>query len=133
MKVLDVYYSLNFFMKKFLTYPLLIRLGLACAFLANALTAFFLPAEFQELVSGSFLATILPISVATFVIFIGINDLLLAGLLFFGWHPSYAATWAALWIIGVILVSGVFSLDALEHLAFLAMALAVALHGKSES
>ena len=112
-------------MKKFLTFPFLIRIGLACAFLANSLSAFLSPSDFQDLVSGSFLVKILPVSVAAFVTFIGINDLVVALFLFAGRRTSRVATWASIWVVGVILVIGVFSLDALEHLAFLSMALAL--------
>ncbi len=109
-----------------MTFPVLIRVGLACVFLANSLVAFLEPTEFQDLVSGSFLASILPISVATFVMCIAINDFLVAILLFLGWRTSRVALWAAAWMVGVILVIGVFSLDALEHIGFLFMALALA-------
>ena len=119
-------------MKKFLTWSFLIRLGLACVFLTNSLTAFLSPGEFQELVSGSFLAGLLPVSVASFVLFIGINDLVVALLLLSGWRFSKVAIWAALWMVGVILVVGAFSLDALEHLAFLFMAIALATHGRND-
>ncbi len=113
-------------MRKYLTFPFLIRVGLACVFLANSLTAFFSPAEFQDLVSGSFLAGLLPVGADTFVNFIGINDFLVAMLLFVGWNTSRVAAWATVWLIGVIAVIGVVSLDALEHLGFLAMAIALA-------
>lgn len=114
-------------MKKILTFPFLIRIGLACVFLANSLTAFFEPSEFHELISGSFVAGLLPVSVATFVIFVGINDLTVAALLFFGWRTRRVATYATLWMLGVMTVIGIFSLDGLEHLGFLAMTVALAL------
>ncbi len=113
-------------MKKFLTFPVLIRIGLACVFLANSLIAFLAPSEFQDLVSGSFVANLLPVSVATFVMFIGVNDLVVAILLFLGWRTSRVAVYATAWLTGVTVVIGVFSLDALEHLGFIAMALALA-------
>jgi uncharacterized membrane protein len=115
-------------MSKHLSHSFLLRLGLACAFLANSLTAFFSPEEFKDLVSGSFLVKILPVSVSAFIIFIGINDLVLAILLLVGWKVSKVAIWASIWIIGVILVSGLVSFNALEHVAFLSLAVAIALH-----
>lgn len=117
-------------MRKFLTFPFLIRIGLACVFLANSLTAFFDPGEFQDLVSGSFVAGLLPISVASFVTGIGFNDLAVAVLLFCGWRTSYVATYATAWLTGVIVVIGALSLDALEHLGFLSMSIALAKLGE---
>ncbi len=113
-------------MKKFFSHSFLLRLGLACAFLENSLAAFFSPDEFKELVSGSFLMKILPVSVDTFVTIIGVNDLLVAVLLLIGWKSSKVAIWAGIWIIGVILVLGI-SLDSLGHIAFLSLAVAIAL------
>jgi uncharacterized membrane protein len=115
-------------MKKLLSHSFLLRLGLACAFLANSLTAFFSPEEFKDLISGSFVAKILPVSVSAFIIFIGVNDLVVAILLLVGWKISKVAIWASIWIIGVILVSGLISLNALEHVAFLSLSVAIALH-----
>ncbi|MHB8710062.1 MAG: hypothetical protein ACYC6X_00730 [Minisyncoccota bacterium] len=113
-------------MKKLLTFPVLIRAGLACVFLANSLTAFLAPGEFQDLVSHSFVAGLLPISVASFVTFIGFNDLTVAILLFLGWRTSRVAVYATAWLTGVVFVIGVFTFDALEHLGFIAMAIALA-------
>lgn len=113
-------------MKKYLTFPFLIRVGLACVFLSQSITAFFAPSEFQDLVSQSFVSGLLPVSVPTFVVFIGINDFLVAALLFLGWKTSRVATYATAWLVGVILVIGIVSLDALEHLGFLAMSIALA-------
>lgn len=112
-------------MKRFLTFPFLIRIGLACVFLANSLTAFLTPSEFQDLVSNSFVAGLLPISVASLVTFIGFNDLIVSLLLFSGWRTNRVATYATAWITGVVFVIGAFTLDALEHLGFIAMALAL--------
>ena len=120
-------------MKTYLTFPNGIRFGLALVFLANSLTAFYLPGEFQDLVAGSFLAGILAtlsISVAQFVTFIGVNDMVVAILLFSGWRLRRVAKYATLWLTGVIFVIGVADfetmLDVLEHFGFLAMALALA-------
>jgi len=117
----------NFFVKKFLTFPAIIRIGLACVFLANSLTAFLTPSEFRDLVSNSFIAGVLPISVASFVTLVGFNDLTVAILLFSGWRTSRVATYAAAWITGVVFVIGVVSLDALEHLGFISMAISLAI------
>lgn len=116
-------------MKKYLTFPFLIRIGLGCAFLSQALVAFTEPSEFQELISASLLSGFLPISAAAFVTIIGINDLIVALLLFTGWRTHRVAVWAAFWIVGVIVVIGIVSIDALEHLAFYAMALALIAQG----
>ena len=61
-------------MKNLFTFPFIIRIGLACVFLANSLMAFLAPSEFQELVSNSAVVSLLPVSVATFVTFIGFSD-----------------------------------------------------------
>ncbi len=119
-------------MKYFLTSPILLRTGLACVFLANALTAFLLPGDFQALVVNSFVAPLLAlvpfVSLSTFVMLIGLNDLTVALLLFVGWRTSGVATYATLWITGVVfLVFGLFTLEALEHLGFIALALSLAL------
>ena len=114
-------------MKKYLTYPFVVRIGLACVFLALSLTAFTAPDEATEIVSNSFWPQILPLDVSTMVNLIGINDMIVAILLFIGWRTSRVAIWATIWIIGVIFMIGVFSLDALEHLAFLSIAIALAL------
>ena len=103
-----------------------------CVFLANSLIAFLAPSEFQELVCGSFLANILPVSVETFVTFIGINDFSVAVLLLLGWRTSRVAMYATTWMVGVIAVVGVFSLEALEHLGFLSMTVALMMWGDTE-
>jgi len=118
-------------MNKLLSHSFLLRFGLACAFLVNSLAAFLSPDDFKDTISGSFVLKILPVSAAAFVTFIGVNDLLVAILLLAGWKVSKVAIWASIWIIGVILVGGIWSLDALEHLAFLSLAVAIAIHEKS--
>jgi hypothetical protein len=119
-------------MRKYLKFPFLIRFGLACVFLANSLTAFFAPSEFQELVSNSVVSGLLPISVASFVACIGLNDLIVALLLFSGWRTSRVAMYATAWLAGVVVVIGVVSLDALEHVGFLTMSIALSLRRESE-
>jgi hypothetical protein len=119
-------------MNKFLTFPVIVRIGLACVFLANSLTAFLTPSEFQDLVSNSFIAGLLPISIASFVTFVGFNDLTVAILLFLGWRTSRVAVYATAWITGVVFVIGVVTLDALEHLGFIAMAISLAMRRKAE-
>lgn len=120
-------------MKKLLSRDLILRFGLACAFLANSLTAFLYPDEFKEVISGSFISHFLPISVSAFVIFVGINDLIVAILLLLGWKVSKVAIWASIWITGVIIVNGVISLDSLERLAFLAIAIFIAFRVRTDS
>lgn len=117
-------------MKDTVPFAAIIRFGLACVFLANSVTALFSPSEFQNLVSNSFLAGFLPVSVATFVTLIGLNDLTVALLLFAGWRTSRVATYATLWITGVVFVIGAFTLDALEHLGFISMAYALARYSR---
>lgn len=112
-------------MKRYLAFPDIIRVGLAPVFLANSLGAIFAPGEFQGLILNSFLAGILPVSIAAFVTFIGISDFIVAVLLMSGWRTALVARYASIWLVGVIFVIGAFSLDALEHLGFLAMAIAL--------
>lgn len=115
-------------MKKLLSYPVLIRFGLACIFLANSIIAFTAPAEFTELITGSFVTSIIPLSVASIVTLIGINDMIVTLLLLSGWKSQKVGTWATIWIIAVIFIIGPITLDSLEHLAFLSMAVALASH-----
>ena len=122
-------------MKRYLTFPFVIRIGLACVFLANSLTAFFTPSEFQDLVTNSFVAGLLPlvgISVSTFVTLVGCHDMTIALLLFVGWRTAWVAAYATAWFTAVICVIGVVTLDALEHLGFIAMALSLALRKRGE-
>ncbi len=119
-------------MKKYLSISFLLRFGLACAFLANSLTAFLSPDDFKEIISGSFLAKILPVSLGAFVVFVGVNDLIVALLLLIKWKVSKVAIWASIWIIGVIFVLGIGSIDAMEHVAFLCLALTLVLHSNNE-
>lgn len=117
-------------MNKFLNYNFLIRLGLGIVFLTNALTAFFAPAEFIELIKNSFVAGILPISPGAFVpIVIGLNDSIVALLLITGIATRPVALWSMLWLIGVTVVVAS-PLDGLEHLGLLFMALALVLGDK---
>lgn len=117
-------------MNKFLNYNFLIRFGLGIIFLANALTAFFAPAEFIELIKGSFLGNILPMSPEAFVpIVIGLNDGIVAMLLFSGIATRRVGVWAFVWLIGVMIVIGN-TLDMLEHAGLLFMALALVLDEK---
>lgn len=117
-------------MKKYLTYPHLVRIGLALVFLANSLIAFFTPSEFIELIENSFVANLLPVSTEIFVVFIGINDGIVALLLFFGIATFRAAAWAALWLFGVMVVRGE-PLEILEEAGFLFMAVALTVNNKS--
>ncbi|MFM2331152.1 MAG: hypothetical protein RLZZ26_659 [Candidatus Parcubacteria bacterium] len=122
-------------MKKLFTFPVIVRFGLACVFLANSLTAFFSPSEFSDLISGSFVAGILSsigLSVSAFITFVGCNDLTVSLLLLSGWKTSRVATYATAWITTVVIVIGVNTLDALEHLGFISMALSLALRGKRD-
>ncbi len=114
-------------MKKYLTYNLLIRFGLGIIFLANALAAFFAPAEFIELIENSFVANLLPVSPELFVpLVIGLNDSIVGLLLISGVGKRLVAVWATLWLIGVMVVIGE-PFDMLEHAGFLFMSVALAL------
>lgn len=116
-------------MKKYLIYPNIIRIGLALVFLANSLTAFFAPSEFVELIEKSFLVNLLPVSADMLVTFIGINDAIVAFLLFWGLGVSYTAIWATLWLLGAMAIRGE-PLEILEEAGFLFMALSLAVNQK---
>ncbi len=114
-------------MNKFASYSFLTRFGLGIIFLANALTAFFAPAEFTELINNSFVASLLPIRPEVFVpLVIGLNDSIVALLLFFGVATRRVALWALIWLIGVTIVVGR-SFDALEHIGLLFVTLTLIL------
>ncbi len=102
----------------------IVRVGLGLVFLANSLAAFSAPAEFVELVEKSFVANFLPISITAFVTIVGINDALVATLLFSGIGRKWIAWWASLWLIGVLVVRAA-PLEILEESGFLFMALAL--------
>ena len=117
-------------MNKFLTYNFLIRFGLGIIFLANSLTAFFAPSEFIEFINNSFVANLLPIRPEIFVpLVIGLNDSIVALLLFFGIATRRVGVWAFIWLIGVMVVIAS-PLDVLEHAGLLFMALALILGNK---
>ncbi len=102
----------------------IIRIGLALVFLANGLTAFFAPQEFKELLETSFVSQILPLPTTSFLLIIGINDLLMGGLILLNRYQKYIFGWAMLWLIGVMIVMAK-PLDILEHFGFFSMALAL--------
>ncbi len=116
-------------MNKFFSPPFLIRIGLALVFLANSLAAFFAPQEIGEIIERAFFAGIVPVSTGTFAMIIGVNDALVAMLLFGGVKVRIVAVWAALWIVGVMAARAA-PLDILEESGFLAMALALAVDRK---
>ncbi len=117
-------------MQKFLTYPFLIRLGLGIIFIANALAAFFAPAEFIDILKSSFLANLLPISPEAFVtIVIGLNDAIVGLLLISGIATRHVAIWATVWLIGVMVIIGN-PLNMLEHSGLLFMSAALVLGDK---
>lgn len=114
-------------MNKSLSYNFLIRLGLGIIFIANALMAFFAPAEFIELIENSFVASIIPISPEAFVpIVIGLNDSVVGLLLISGFATRRVAAWATVWLIVVMVVIGD-PLDILEHSGLLFMSTALIL------
>lgn len=117
-------------MNKFLNYNFLIHSGLGIIFLANALVAFFAPAEFIELLESSFVANLLPISPEIFVgVVIGFNDLIVGLLLISGFATRRVAVWTTVWLIGIMVVSGS-PLDILEHFGLLFMSVALVLGDK---
>jgi hypothetical protein len=117
-------------MNKFLNYNFLIRFGLGIIFLANSLTAFFAPSEFIELINNSFVSSLIPLRPEVFVpLIVGLNDGIVALLLFFGIATRRVGLWAFIWLIGVIIVIAN-PLDVLEHAGLLFMALALVLGEK---
>lgn len=112
--------------------PYIIAIGLSLIFFANSYSAFFSPEEFTKLVSESFLTSLLPIPIDTFVKLIGISDGLVGTLLFLGLFRKYVAVYAALWILGVTMVSGFAEVGAvLEHLGILAMPIYLFLNNRN--
>ncbi|MCL4358581.1 MAG: DoxX family membrane protein [Patescibacteria group bacterium] len=102
-------------MNKYLNYNFLIRAGLGLIFIANALTAFFAPADFIEIIKSSFVANILPFNPAIFAhIIIGLNDSIVGLLLIVGIATRRVAVWATIWLIGVMIVIGN-PLEIMEH------------------
>ncbi len=106
----------------------MIRIGIAFAFLANSLTAFIAPQDFLNLLNASFIPNIIPIASSLFVVLIGVNDALVAILLFSGGRAARMIEWwAIVWLIGVLIIkaTGGGYLDALEEVAFVSMVLAL--------
>lgn len=108
----------------------IIRLGLSLVFLAKSFTAFTAPEEFVHIIEESFLGASFPIDPELFVKFIGFNDVLVALLLLFGKGLKFVASYAGLWITGVMVMIG-FNEPAhlLEHFGFLAMAAILTING----
>ena len=112
-------------MKKYLNYHHIIRYGLGLIFIANAMVAFFAPAEFVEIIKSSFVANLLPISPETFVgIIIGFNDAIVGLFLINGFATRRVAIWATIWLIGVMIAIGN-PFDILEHIGILFMSFAL--------
>ena len=109
---------------------LFLRTGLACAFLANSLEAFFSPDDFVKLLNGSFMVHLLPVRVPLFVHFIAFSDALVCLLLVLGVYTEDVAVYAGLWLIGVMMTFGIHDYgDILEHLAFFSIAVYLMLNG----
>ncbi len=101
--------------------PIIITVGLALVFFANSYAAWFAPDEFRDILQHSFLQSL---GVDNLVKFIGISDGLVALLLLLGKARKLVAFYAAVWLIGVILVSRPIEVpNIFEHLGFLAMAI----------
>ena len=111
-------------------YLLLLRFGLAFAFLANSLVGFFNPSDFKEIVERSFFHGVLDL-IPSFIILIGVNDLVLSVLLFTHLVPKVIYKWATAWLVVVIVViatSGGWGIvDGMEHLGFVSIALVLML------
>jgi uncharacterized membrane protein YphA (DoxX/SURF4 family) len=117
-------------MKKFLNYHHIIRYGLGIIFIANALVAFFAPAEFIEIIENFFIINFLPIRPEVFVpIIIGLNDIVVGLLLIVGFATRRVAIWATIWLIGVMITIGS-PFDVLEHVGILFMSIALAIDDK---
>jgi len=108
----------------------ILRFGLAFVFLANSLIGFFNPSEFKEVIERSFFHAVLD-SIPSFIILIGINDLIISVLLFTHLVPKVIYKWATLWLFVVTIVvatSGGWGIvDGLEHLGFISIALVLML------
>jgi len=101
---------------------IILRCGLALIFLAHFYIAVFNPDEFVNLINGPFLPHAF-ISTALLVKLIALSDVVVAILLLFGFGLKYVSAYATLWIIGVMVVSGIKEFpDFLEHLGFLSIA-----------
>lgn len=101
---------------------IILRSGLALVFLAHFYIAIFNPDEFISLINNSFLPHAF-ISTELLVKLIAISDASVAILLLFGFGLKYVSAYATLWILGVLIVSGIKELpDFLEHFGFLSIA-----------
>ena len=113
---------------------LIIRMGLGLTFLANSYTAFVAPDEFEKLISGSFLASLLPVNPDLFIKFISVSDGVVATLFLVGKAQKYAAIYAFFWILGVMAVIGIQDpAGLLEHFGSLSMAVYLLLNGSPRS
>ena len=111
---------------------LFLRIGLACAFLSNSLQAFLAPHEFINLLNGSFMVHLLPVSAPLFVHFIAFSDGMVSLLLVLGVYTEYVSIYAGLWLIGVMTTFGIRDYgDILEHIAFFSIAVYLVLNGSA--
>lgn len=108
----------------------IVSIGLGLVFLTMSLTAFFSPQEFTDLINDSFLPNVIPLSAATFMIIIGISDLVVALSLIFGKFQKYILVWAMLWLVAVIVINIDF-FNFLEHFGFLVIAMGLWMHAKN--
>ena len=113
-------------MKKYLTYRSLIRYGLGTIFITHGLVALIAPTEFIELLENSFVSALLPIDPATFVkTVVMFNDTIVGLLLFSGFRLRLVASWATLWLVGVMIVIGNDLMEILEHIGLLFVSVAL--------
>jgi len=102
---------------------IILRVGLALVFLAHFYIAVFNPDEFVNVINGSFLPHTFINDPDLLVKLIAISDVAVAVLLLFGFGLKYISAYASLWILGVIVVSGIEDPpDFFEHLGFLSIA-----------
>ncbi len=78
--------------------------GLALAFLASSLSAFFTPNEFHDIITQSLVFNKTLDVVPFFITLIGVSDLIVCLLLFSRLFSKVAALWATLWLSCVIVV-----------------------------
>lgn len=79
------------------------RIGFAGIFLINAFVAWLTPGDFLTLIQDNFLVQFTGYP-QLYVLFAGVNDLLLALLILSGKWPRFVYVWASFWLLIVTLV-----------------------------
>ena len=107
----------------------LLRLGVGSFFLTNSIAAWTAGDEFKELIGAkSFLTNIM--SSSAWVSLIGLNDGLLFLLILSGKWRKVAAIWGIIWLALVIFMTGIISLETIEHLGIALLLIYFYLHGE---